>query len=311
MKKKILITGVAGFIGSNLADRLLKEGYQVLGLDNLSYGVSSQIPASVDFHKLDIRSQDIYPLFNGVDVVIHLAAKNCIEDCQQDPVETASINIVGTANIFEAARRARVSKVINFESSAVYEGVNNFPTPPTAVAPQSFYAVSKVCSNFFAKKYGEFHGVTSTEIRPFSVYGPRQDYRRTIPPSMPAFIIKLLRGETPVIFGNGSKRRDFIYIEDLNDFILLCIEDERTNNQIFNLGSGVNYSVLEIYNLIKNLMQSSVEPIFKSNLSGEAEITLADISAAQNLGWSPKTSIEAGLKEVVNFLKKEQELGRL
>ncbi|TSC82469.1 MAG: hypothetical protein G01um101420_302 [Parcubacteria group bacterium Gr01-1014_20] len=309
--KKVLVTGVAGFIGSNLADRLLGSGYEVLGIDNLSYGVFEQIPKGVDFHKLDIRSKDIYPLFHGVDAVFHLAAKNCIEDCQEDPVETADINVVGTANVFEAARRAKVSKVVNAESSAVYEGIDIFPTPEANVAPDSFYAVSKVCGNLFARKYAEFHGVVSTGIRPFSVYGSKQDYRRTIPPSMPAFIIKLLKGEQPIIYGDGSKRRDFLYIEDFNDFMLLCITDPRTDGKVFNLGSGTNNSILEIYNVIKKLLASSVDPVFKPNLSGEAQITLADISEARKIGWSPKTGIEEGIQALVDFLSKEKELGRL
>ena len=106
VKKTILVTGVAGFIGSNLADRLLAAGYRVLGLDNLSAGILEQVPPAVDFRKLDIRSKDIYPAFQGVDVVFHLAAKNSLVDCQRDPVETMDVNVVGTANVFEAARRA-------------------------------------------------------------------------------------------------------------------------------------------------------------------------------------------------------------
>ena len=310
-KKKILVTGVAGFIGSNLADRLLSGGHEVVGIDNLSYGVFEQIPKGVYFHKLDIRSKDIYPLFNGVDVVFHLAAKNCIEDCQEDPVETADINVMGTANVFEAARRAKVRKVVNAESSAVYEGIDVFPTPESNIAPHSFYATSKVCGNLFAEKYAEFHGVISTGIRPFSVYGSKQDYRRTIPPSMPAFIIKLLMGEQPIIYGDGSKRRDFLYIEDFNDFLMLCVTDPRTDGKIFNLGSGTNNSILEIYNIVKKLLVSNVEPIFKPNLSGEAQITLADMSEAKKLGWSPKISIEEGIRVLADFLKKEKELGRL
>lgn len=310
-QKHILITGVAGFIGSNLADRLLKEGYPVIGLDNLAYGVIEQVPKGVEFHKLDIRSNDIHSLFKSVDTVFHLAAKNCIEDCQEDPVETADINVRGTANVFEAARRAKVRKVVNAESSAVYEDIQVFPTPETNVAPQSFYATSKVAGNLFAEKYAEFHSVVSTGIRPFSVYGPKQDYRRTIPPSMPAFIIKLLKDEPPIIYGDGSKRRDFIYVDDLNDFLILCITNPKTDGKVFNLGNGTNHSVLEIYNLIKKFMDSSVDPVFKPNLPGEAQITLADITAARKIGWEPKTKIEDGIQILVDFLKQEKSLGRL
>ena len=110
-KQKILITGVAGFIGSNLADRLVASGYAVVGIDNLAYGVREQVPRGIEFHKADIRSQEIYPLFQGVDIVFHLAAKNDLLACQANPVETIDVNIRGTANVFEAAKRAGAQKV--------------------------------------------------------------------------------------------------------------------------------------------------------------------------------------------------------
>jgi len=155
---KILITGVAGFIGSNLASRLLREGYQVIGIDNLAYGLRENVPEGVEFHCLDIRGKDILPLFEGVDTVFHLAAKNCISDCQADPVETAEINVFGTVNVFEASRRAGVKKVIYAESSAMYEGSKIYPTPESEVKPKSFYAVSKLASMHFAEAYQRFSG---------------------------------------------------------------------------------------------------------------------------------------------------------
>ena len=139
---KVMITGVAGFIGSNLADFLISKNYDVIGLDNLAYGIKEQIPEKVDFHCVDIRSKDIYNLFTGVDAVFHLAAKNCILDCQANPMETSDINITGTINIFQAAYQADVKNVIYAESSAMYEGVAVFPTPETEISPQSFYAIS-------------------------------------------------------------------------------------------------------------------------------------------------------------------------
>ncbi len=304
MKKKILITGVAGFIGSNLADRLLKEGCEVIGIDNLSYGVKEQIPKGVKFYKKDIRSSDIYPLFQGVDTVFHLAAKNCISDCQADPVETADINVTGTVKIFAAASAVKVRKVIYAESSAIYEGSKILPTPEADEHPQSFYAISKMATKFFAEGFDRFGGLKTTALRYFNVYGPRQDYRRSVPPVFSAFIIKLLRGERPLIYGNGSKRRDFVYVDDINDFHLLAINDDRTNGQIYNLGSGQNYSILEIYQTIKNLLQSPIEPQFKPDLPGEAQENLADISKAKALGWMPKTSLQEGMKISIDYIKK-------
>jgi len=308
---KILITGVAGFIGSNLAERLLSEGYQVLGIDSLAYGLKENVPKGVEFHQLDIRRKEIFPLFKGVDMVFHLAAKNCIADCQADPVETAEINVLGTINVFEASRRAGVRKIIYAESSALYEGSSIYPTPETEVKPESFYAVSKLASMYFAGAYEKFYGLKFTALRYFCVYGPVQDYRRTIPPVMSAFIIKLLKGEQPIIYGTGEKRRDFVYVDDVNDFHLICIQDDQTNGKTFNIGSGVNYSVHEILEMISKMLRVTPNPIHKDDLLGEAQVTLADITQAKSLGWNPKTRLEVGVEKAIEYIRQEMKAGRI
>jgi UDP-glucose 4-epimerase len=342
---KIMITGVAGFIGANLAERLLRGDHRAIGIDNLAYGLRSNIPEGVDFHQLDIREKEMYPLFVGTDAVFHFAAKNCIADCQADPVETADINVRGTVNVFEAARLGGVRKVIYAESSAIYEGAKTYPTPETAEAPESFYAVSKMASKYFAEAYARFYGAASTAaeqppavgqqpsaayppacatahhqpsagmqftaLRYFCVYGPVQDYRRTIPPVMSAFIIKLLKGEAPTIYGTGEKRRDFVYVDDINDFHVQCLTDPRTDNRVFNLGAGINYSVNEIFALVSNLLNIHIDPIRKPDLPGEAQVTLADISAARTLGWEPKTNIETGLRNAIAYIRSEMEKGNI
>ena len=308
---KILITGVAGFIGSNLAVKLLADGYQVFGIDNLAYGLKENVPEGVEFHQLDIRGKDIFPLFQGVDMVFHLAAKNCIADCQDDPVETAEINVSGTVNVFEASRRAGVRKVIYAESSALYEGSTIYPTPESEVKPESFYAVSKLASMYFASAYEKFYGLKFTALRYFCVYGPVQDYRRTIPPVMSAFIIKLLKSERPIIYGTGEKRRDFVYVDDVNDFHLICMRDDRTNGKVFNIGSGVNYSVHEILEMISKMLRVTPNPIYKGDLPGEAQLTLADITQAKRLGWNPKTPLEKGLEKAIEYIRQEMKAGRI
>jgi len=310
-RKKVLITGVAGFIGSNLASRLLEEGYDILGIDNLSYGLRENVPDEVEFHCLDIRSKEIYPLFEGIDTVFHLAAKNCIADCQADPVETVEINVFGTVSAFEAAKRSGVRKVVYAESSALYEGSQVFPTPESEIMPESFYAVSKLASMYFASAYEKFYGLKFTSLRYFCVYGPVQDYRRTIPPVMSAFIIKLLKGERPIIYGTGEKRRDFVYVDDVNDFHLMCIQDERTDGKTFNLGSGINYSVHEILDKISKMLGVNPDPIYKNDLPGEAQVTLADIAQASSLGWGPKTPIEVGLERAIEYIRQEMKSGRI
>jgi UDP-glucose 4-epimerase len=302
---RILITGVAGFIGSNLAVRLLAEKHKVIGIDNLAYGIKEQIPTGVDFHQLDIRSKDIFPLFKKIDAVFHLAAKNCISDCEKDPLETADINIRGFANVLEAARQGGLPKVIYAESSALYEGSNRFPTPETEVHPQSFYAVSKRAGMDWAETYRRAFGLKTTALRYFCVYGPRQDYRRTVPPLMSAFIIKLLKGEQPTIYGTGQKKRDFVYVDDVNDFHMQCLKDPRTDGETYNLGSGENYSVLEIFQKIQHLLKTNIKPIHKTDLPGEAEVTLGDIGKAQRIGWSPKINLEEGLKRSIEYIRSE------
>lgn len=312
MKKRILITGIAGFIGSNLADRLLNEGnYRIIGIDNLSYGVREQVPEGVEFHCLDIRDDSIYPLFEEVDYVFHFAAKNCINDCQIDPVETADINVKGTVNVFEAAKRAGVKKIIYAESSSLYEGSEILPTPESEIAPRSFYAISKLSTMYFAEAYHRFYGLNYTALRYFCVYGPRQDYRRTIPPVFSAFIIKMLKGEQPIIYGTGEKRRDFIYVDDINDFHLKCMHDSRTDNEVFNLGSGKNYSVNEIYQTIARILNSDLHPVHLPDLPGEAFANLADISKAQKLGWQPKVDLIAGLQRSIDYIKVEMAKGNI
>jgi UDP-glucose 4-epimerase len=290
---------------------LLREGYEVVGIDNLGYGLRENVPDGVEFHDKDIRDRGVNNLFHRVDAVFHLAAKNCISDCQADPIETADINVTGTINVFEAARRAGVRKIIYSESSALYEGNAIFPTPESEVRPESFYAISKLASMHFAGAYRRFFGMTFTALRYFCVYGPVQDYRRTIPPVMSAFIIKLLKGERPVIYGTGEKRRDFVYVDDINEFHMKCLMDARTDNRTFNLGSGRNYSVLEIYDTISRLLGTHSEPIFEPDLPGEAQETLADISEAKSVGWEPRTDLPTGMRNAISYIKGEMEKGRI
>lgn len=304
MQKKVLITGVAGFIGSTLADRLIAEGYTVVGIDNLEYGLKEQISSKVEFYQQDIRSKQIYPYFVGVDTVFHLAAKNCISDCQKDPVDTADVNVVGTVNVFEAARRAGVRKVIYAESSAIYEGSTVFPTPEDGEEkPKSFYADSKFSAHLFAQSFIKTRGMNMTALRYFNVFGPRQDYRRTDRPIITEFIIQLLTQQTPILYGGGRRNKDYIYVDDINDFHLLAMNDDRTNGQTYNLGSGVPITFKKILALVQKCLETTIEPKLCDALQGGVSTTVADISKALALGWKPKTSLEEGIKQSIAFIK--------
>ncbi len=303
MAKKVLITGVAGFIGSNLADRLLEAGFEVVGIDDLSYGLVEQVSPHVALHRFDIRSPEIERYFKGVDTVFHLAAKNCISDCQRDPVQTTSINVFGSVNVFNAACRAGVRKVIFAESSAVYEGATIFPTPENAEDPHSFYAVSKLATHLFAKSYREFYNLTFTALRYFNVYGPRQDFRRTDRPIMTEFILQLFTGIRPILYAGGKRTKDYIYVDDINDFHLRAIEDSRTDNQTYNLGTGKETSFAEVLNLTQKLLGTNLEPELQPALSGGVTRTLADITKATALGWRPKTTLDEGLQKSILYIQ--------
>jgi len=304
VKKNIIVTGVAGFIGSNLADMLLKKNFNVIGIDNLSYGISEQIPKGVNFYKKDIRDKNIHELFSNIDCVFHLAAKNSLIDCENTPSETFDINVNGTANIFNAAKKQNVRKVIYAESSAVYEGSQNLPSKESDVAPESVYAKSKMATNDIANDFAQSHGLITTGLRYFNVYGPKQDYRRTIPPVFSAFIIKLLQNQPPTIYGDGSKKRDFVYVDDVNNFHLMCIDNDKTNNEVFNVGSGKNYSIKDIYEKIKSILDSDIDPLFGENLDFEAQENLANIDKAKHIGWNPSTDLSAGLKKSIDYIRK-------
>jgi UDP-glucose 4-epimerase len=301
--RPVVVTGAAGFIGSNLCDRLVGEGLPVIALDDLSAGVREQVPGEADFRRVDIRTAGLERHFAGAAAVFHLAARNCISDCERDPVGTASVNVLGTVNVLEAARRAGVARVIHAETAALYEGVDAFPTPETTLAAESMYAVSKLAAREFAQAYARTHGMQLTALRYFCVYGPRQDYRRTVPPVMSAFILKLLAGERPTIYGTGEKRRDFVYVDDVNDFHMLCLRDPRTIGGTYNLGSGRDASIREIYDAIRDQLGSTLEPHYAVDLPGEARRTCADITRARACGWAPRVDLGEGLRRSIEYVR--------
>jgi UDP-glucose 4-epimerase len=303
MSRKILVTGVAGFIGSNLADRLLSSGYDVVGIDNLVYGLREQIPEGVDFYAADIRDGNIQRLFRGVDVVFHLAAKNDLIACQEDPVETMQVNVAGTANVFEAARRAGVRKVVFATSSALEEGEARL---------NGFYAISKVANESIAAGYLQAFGLPFVAVRYFNVYGPRQDYRRVHPPVISAFMLKVLAGEAPVLFdGYRDNKRDFIYVDDINDFHLQSITDDRLNGNLYRLGSGQSMSMDEVWAAVKTVTGSDLDPAILPRKSEDTPtVGLADISAAAAVGWKPKTAFVDGVRAQYEYLVNEYATGK-
>ena len=305
MQKRVVVTGVAGFVGSNLAKHLLQKDYSVIGLDNLSAGTLENVDQRVEFYQADIRTPEIYPLFKEADAVFHLAAKTSLVDCLNKPLEAANMNVTGTLNVLEAARQAKVRKFIYADTSAEYEGIHQFPTPEERICPIGVYAASKHGGATFCESYRQLFGMNVTIVRYFNVYGPAQDWRRVVPPVMSSFIIRMLQRERPIIYGTGEKRRDFIYVDDVNDLHLVILEDPRADGKIFNIGSGVNFSVNEIFRLVEGNLKTGLQPTFKPDLPGEAQITLADITAAKSLDWNPRVDIGEGLRRTIDYLQRK------
>ncbi len=303
MSKKILITGVGGFIGSNLARRLVTKGYAVVGIDSFRQGIPEQVPEGVVLHRADIRSAEIRPFFEGVDVVFHLAAKNSLGDCQKDPVGTMDANVVGTAQVFDASLRAGIRKVMYAQSSVLEEGEDR---------QKGFYAISKAAGVMLAEGYREL-GLTTVGLRYFNVYGPGQDYRRSAPPVMSAIIIQLLTKNSLTLFeGAEENKRDFIHVDDITDFHELCITDDRVNNTMVRLGSGKNYSILQVFEEVQKLLGTTVVPTFLPRAHDDPPVqTLADISYARSLGWMPRTTLEEGLSSMIRYIQDEIEAGRI
>jgi UDP-glucose 4-epimerase len=301
----IFITGVAGFIGSNLARSWLNDGHRVSGLDDFSAGTRENLDPRVECHQMDVGDPAVAELLKGVDVVHHLAARNCIPDCAAHPIETAETNVRGTANVLEAVRRANVPKLVYADTSAEYEGTTEFPSRVDRIAPTSVYAVSKRAGALWCLSYAAHHGLDVTITRYFNVYGPAQDFRRVIPPVMAAFICKMLRGERPTIFGKGTKRRDFIYVDDVNRLSKLVATHPKARGETFNVGTGRNYSIREVFDHIEAILKTGIEPIYKPDLPGEPEITLADVSRERELlGWQPQLDLDEGLRRTIEYLRR-------
>jgi UDP-glucose 4-epimerase len=305
MSKRVMVTGVAGFVGSNLGKHLLDRGYSVLGIDDLSAGTLENVDVRIEFHKLDIRDAKVYSLAKRVDAIFHLAAKASLTDCLQHPLEAASVNTVGTLNMLEAARQAGVPKFVYADTSAEYEGITEFPTKEDRVLPIGVYAASKHGGWAFCESYLRLYGMNITVLRYFNVFGPAQDWRRVIPPVMCSFILRMLKGERPVIYGTGEKRRDFIFVDDVNDLHIKVLENPASEGMVVNAGTGTNLSVKEVFQLVEEEMQTGLKPVYKPDLPGEAQVTLADITRAKSLGWAPKIAVREGLRRSIQYLKEK------
>ncbi|MBQ9686477.1 MAG: NAD-dependent epimerase/dehydratase family protein [Oscillospiraceae bacterium] len=326
---KILITGAAGFIGSQLAYRFWKRGEEVVILDNFSYGHMDNLEFpdksfADEILRMDIRDKaGIESLLkNGdVDYVYNIAGVAPLPDCQIDPAEAVDNNVTGFVNVLEMSRRYGVKKVIQASTNAMYENETVFPTVETSFRqPTLIYPNTKYCAERFAQSFCDTYGMNVTCMRFANVYGPHIDCLRKQPPFVAYMIRELYYGRTPIFHSDGNQRRDYIYVDDLIDLAIKVREGQGFD--AVNCSSNVNYSVNEMYDIAQELMGKQIPqqyasdahywekypglyegayPIREEILSHEInKYSLCDNSHAKEAyGWEPKVSMRDGLQAVI------------
>jgi len=293
---KVLVTGGAGFIGSNLVDRLLKDGHKVVVIDNESSDAHDKFywNEKSENHKLDICDyESILPLFKGVDWVFHIAAEARIQPAILDPAKAVKTNVLGTCNVLQAAREHKVKRVIYSSTSSAY-GLKNEP-PLVETMPKDClnpYSVSKTAGEELCSMYYKLFGVETVIFRYFNVYGERQPTKGQYAPVIGLFIKQKRDGKKMTVVGDGLQRRDFTHVSDVVEANVLAAssEDKNVLGEIFNIGTGTNHSVLDLVNIIGGDFE------FIPPRLGEAKITLANNNKAKvMLKWNPKIKLEEWL----------------
>lgn len=304
-----LVTGGAGFIGSAVAERLLADGHQVTVIDNLSRGLPSNLPtdhAGLDMVAVDVRDPSLKSVFAGIrpEVVFHLAAQIDVRHSVADPKHDAEINVIGTLNVAEAARRSGVRKIV-FASSggSIYGNPAHLPVDESApLNPLSPYAVSKLTGELYLNSISQLHGLECTHLAMANVYGPRQDPHGESG-VVGIFADAMLAGRPTRLFGDGGNTRDYVYVTDAADAFLAAaghIGDRRR----FNIGCGVQTSDRELHTLIAAAVGIADEPEFAPVRLGDLRASALDSTAAREvLGWRPKVGLAEGITETVRFFR--------
>jgi UDP-glucose 4-epimerase len=298
---KALVTGGAGFIGSNLVDKLLEMGHEVVVIDNESSECNEEFywNESAINAKLDIADYtNTRPLYDDVDVVFHLAAEARIQPAIENPIRAVTTNCVGTCTVLQCAREAGVKRVLYSSTSSAY-GRNQPPCVETMSEDcLNPYSVSKVSGEKLCKMYYELYGLETITFRYFNVYGEREPLKGHYAPVVGLFLRQAQNGEPLTIVGDGEQRRDFTHVSDVvNANIMAAISNPESEafGQVYNVGTGKNHSINEIANMISE-DQVNIPPRL-----GESRETLADNNKMKNtFGWSPKVSIETWINEFKN-----------
>ena len=313
---RTLVTGAAGFIGSTLVDRLLEEGHQVTGIDNLSAGSPAANLESAHRHKhsrrftfvaVDIRHPELSGVVAGSnpDVVFHLAAHIDVRRSVDDPEYDASNNVLGTINVLEASRRAGVPRIVYAASGGSrYGAPTALPaTEETLVDPLSPYAAAKVACEFYMRAYAGMYGLSPICLALANVYGPRQDpYGEAGVVTM--FGSAMISGRPTTIYGDGRATRDYVYVDDVVTAFLCAADAPITTTGTFNVGTGVQTTVTELHELIAAAVGVSRPPDHADARTGEVHASALDPTrAGRELGWKPDTDLTDGVKRTVDWLR--------
>ena len=305
--RRVIVTGGAGFIGSHLAEELVRRGYKVFIIDDLSTGKPENIEEllkenSVEFVQGSITDLPLLQkLFKGAKYVFHQAALARVPRSIEDPLTTNEVNIKGTLNVLLAAKENGVRKVIYASSSSVYGDTSALPQkedmPPNPLSP---YALTKLAGEYYCNIFRQIYGLSTVSLRYFNVYGPRQDPHSQYATVIPAFIGRISQDLPPVIYGDGEQSRDFTYIEDVVRANILAAEANAEG--VYNIGNGKNTTINQLADIILKLMKKDLQPIHDKPRLGDPRHTLADISKAKDFGYEPKWTLEDGLKRVIRAM---------
>ncbi len=304
MDMKTLITGVAGFLGSALAARLLEEGHEVIGLDDLSTGKEEAIPEGIQFELGDMRDRPkLWALLQGVDCVYHLAAKVAVRESILYPREYNSTNVGGTVSVMEAMRDVGVKRVVFTSSGAVYGAQVAQPLHEEMVpAPDSPYAVSKLSAEYYVKTIGKLWGIETVTLRIFNAYGPGQHLPADHPPVIPYYLRQAVKGGSLVVHNSGVQTRDFVYLDDVISALVRAGEVSDVDGATINVGSGREVSILDLVKSVLEITGAETEAIYNHKASGGVSRMRADITRAELLlGYQPHFSLAEGLARTLEL----------
>ena len=305
--KKVIVTGGAGFIGSHLAGEVARQGYRVIIVDDLYTGKVENIKGLLEEGRVEFVQASVTDLpllkelFQGVDLVFHLAAIPSVPRSIENPLRSHEVNTTGTLNALLAASENGVRKVIYASSSSVYGDTPTLLKSEDMPAnPLSPYTVTKLTSEYYCRVFQEVYGLATVSLRYFNVYGPRQDADSQYAAVIPRFIKRVFRGEAPIIFGDGEQTRDFSFVGDAVAATVLAALSDATG--VFNVGGGRSITINRLARLIIRLSGNRIEPVYSNPRPGDVRHSLADISRAMAFGYRPEYHIEAGLKETIKWL---------